>query len=114
MIVRRRSLKTESEKKKPIKPAEEKPTPLNMDKVVACKRIKMNKPEQEEIEFELDSNKKVKIPLENILKQECDVLKKIYTRLNRNYHPSKEASHEILNYITKVREEVGKEQPLKK
>ena len=113
MIVPRRSLRTESEKKNPIKPAEEKPTPLRMDKVVACKGIKMNKPGQEEIKFELDSNKKVKIPLEQVLKQDCDVLKKIYTRLNRNYHPSKEAAHEILNHITKVREEMGKEQPPK-
>ena len=64
-----------------------------MDKVVACKGIKMNKLGQEEIEFELDSNKKVKIPLEQVIKQDYDVLKKIYTRLNRNYHPSKEAAH---------------------
>ena len=49
----------------------------------------MNKPGQEEIEFELDSNKKVKISLEQVLKQDCDVLKNIYTRLNKNYHPSK-------------------------
>ena len=101
MIVPRRSLRTESEKKNPIKSAEEKPTPLRMYKVVAYKGIKMNKPVQEEIEFELDSNKKVKIPIEQVLKQDCDVLKKIYTRLNRNYHPIKEAAHEILNHITR-------------
>ena len=92
MIVPRRSLRTESEKKNLIKYAEEKPTLLRMDKVVACKGIKMNKLGREEIEFEIDSNKKVKIPLEKVLKQDCDVLKRIYTRLNRNYHPKKEAS----------------------
>ena len=73
----------------------------------------MNKPGQEEIEFELDSNTKVKIPLEQVIKQDCDVLNKIYTRLNRNYHPIREAAHEILNHITKVREEMEKEQPPK-
>ena len=87
-----------------------KPTPLRMDQVVACKGIEMNKPGKEEIEIELDSNKKVKILLNQVLKQDCDVLKKIYTRLNMNYHPSKEAAQEILNHITKVREEKGKEQ----
>ena len=64
MIVPGGSLRTEYEKKKLIKPAEEKPTPLKMDKVVACKGIKMNKLGQEKIEFELDSKEKVKIPLE--------------------------------------------------
>ena len=113
MIVPRRSLRTESEKKNPIKSAEEKPTTLRMEKVVAFKGIKMNKQGQEEIKFELDSNKNVKIPLEQVLKKDCDVLKKINTRLNKNYHPSKEAAHEILNPITKVREEMGKEQPPK-
>ena len=41
-----------------------------MDKDIACKGIRMNKPGQEEIEFELDSKKKILIPLKHVLKQE--------------------------------------------
>ena len=49
----RRSLSTEPEKETQLKAGEEKPTPLKMDKVIACKGIRMNRPGQEEIEFEL-------------------------------------------------------------
>ena len=111
IIKSRRPLRTESEKETQIKPAEEKPTPLKMDKVIACKGIRMNRPGQEEIEFELDSKKKIMIPLKQVLKQEINVLKKIYTRLNRNYKPSEEVAQEILSHISKVRREEGKDQP---
>ena len=47
-----------------------------MDKVVACKGVKMSRPGQEEIEFELDSKKKTNIHLKEVLKQENDVLEK--------------------------------------
>ena len=50
-----------------------------MDKVVTCKGIKMNKPGQEKIKFELDSKEKIKIPLKQVLKHKNNVLKKIYT-----------------------------------
>ena len=88
IIMPRRSLSTEPEKETQLKAAEEKPTPLKMDEVIACKGIRMNRPGQEDIEFELDSKKKILIPLKQVLKQEVNVLKKIYTRLNRNYKPS--------------------------
>ena len=104
----RGSIRTGLEKETQINPAEEKPTPLKMDKVIACKGIRMNRPGQEEIEFELDSKKKILIPLKQVLKQEINVLKKIYTRLNRNYKPSEEAAQEILSHISKVRKEEGK------
>ena len=113
IIMPRRSLRTELEKETQIKAAEEKPTPLKMDKVIACKGIKMNRPGQEEIEFELDSKKKILIPIKQVLKQEINVLKKVYTRLNRNYKPSEEAAQEILSHISKVRKEEGKNQPPK-
>ena len=113
IIMPRRSLRTELEKGTQIKVAEEKSTPLKMDKVIACKRIRMNKPGQEEIEFELDSKKNILIPLKQVLKQEINVLKKVYTRLNKNYNPSEEAALEILSHISKVRKEEGKNQPPK-
>ena len=109
----RRSLRTELEKETQTKEAEEKPTPLKMDKVIACKGIKMNIPGQEEIKFELDSKKKILIPLKQVLKQEVSVLKKVYIRLNRNYKPSEEAAQEILGHISKVIKEEGKNQPPK-
>ena len=59
----RRSIRNGLEKETQINPAEEKPTPLKMDKVTTCKGIRMNIPSQEEIEFELDSKKKFLIPL---------------------------------------------------
>ena len=113
IIMPRRSLSTEPEKETQLKAAEEKPTPLKMDKVIASKGIRMNRPGQEEIEFELDSKKKILIPLKQVLKQEVNILKKIYTRLNRNYKPSEEAAQEILSHISKVRKEEGKNQPPK-
>ena len=109
----RRSIRTGLEKETQINPAEEKPTPLKMDKVIACKGIRMNRPGQEEIEFELDSKKKFLIPLKKVPKQEINVLKKIYTKLNRNYKPSEEAAQEILSHISQVRKEEGKNQPPK-
>ena len=100
-------------KKTQIKEADEKKTPLNMDKVIACKGIRMNKPGQDEIEFELDSKKKILNPIKQVLKQEVNVLKKVYTRMNKNYKPSEEAAQEILGHISKVRKEEGKNQPPK-
>ena len=47
IIMPRRSLRTEREKETQLKVAEEKPTPLKMDKVIACKGIRMNRPGQE-------------------------------------------------------------------
>ena len=105
-----RSNRTKAEKEKSRKPAKEKPTPLKMDKVVACKGVRMSRPGQEEIEFELDSKKKSNIPLKEVLKQENDVMKKIYLKLNEDYHPSLEAAHEIINQISKNRRELGHEQ----
>ena len=113
IIMPRRYLMTELEKEAQIKAAEEKPYPLKMDKVIACEGIRMNRPGQEEIEFKLDSKKKVLIPLKQVLEQEVNVLKKIYTRLNRNYKPSEEAAQEILGHISKVRKEEGNNQPPK-
>ena len=113
IIIPRRSLRTRIEKETQIKAAEEKPTPLKMEKVIACKGIRMNRPSQEEIEFELDSMKKILIPLKQVLGQEINVLKKVYTRLNRIYKPSEKASQEILSHISKVRKEEGKNQPPK-
>ena len=92
-----RSNRTEAEEKNTSKPAEEKHVSLKMDKVVACKGVRMSRPGEEEIEFELNEKKKFKIPLKETLKQENEVLKKIYLKLNRNYHPSLEAAHEITN-----------------
>ena len=109
----RRPIRTGLEKETQINPTEEKLTPLKMDKVIACKGIRMNIPCQEEIEFELDSKKKILIPLKQVLKQEINVLKKVYTRLNRNYKPSEEATQKILSHISKVRKEEGKNQPSK-
>ena len=109
----RRSLWTELEKEAQIKAAEEKPTPLKMDKVTACKGIRMNRPGEEEIEFELDSKKKILIPLKQVMDQEVNILKKIYTRLNRNYKPSEEAAQEILSHVSKVRKEERKNKPPK-
>ena len=74
----------------------------------------MFRPGGEEIEFELDSMKKVNIPLKQVLKQENDVLKKIFLKLNRNNHPSLEAAHIITDQISKARREWGQEQPKKK
>ena len=51
-----------------------------MDRVVACKGVKMSKSGEKEIEFELNSKKKVNIPLKQVLKQEIDVLKKIFLK----------------------------------
>ena len=67
-----RSNKTGAEEEKIRKPAKEKFVPLKMDKVVACKG-------EEEIEFDLNSKKKFNIPLKEVLKQENEVLKKIYS-----------------------------------
>ena len=103
----RGSSRTQTEKEKIAKPAEEKPTPLKMDRVVACKGVKMCSPLEEEIEFELDSKKKVNIPLKQVLKQDNEVLKKIFLKLNRNYHPILEAAHIITNQISKARREWG-------
>ena len=114
IIIPRRSLRTELEKEAQIKAAEEKASPLKMDKVIACKGIRMNRPDQEEIEFELDSKKKVLISLKQVLEQEVNVLKKTYTRLNKNYKPSEEATQEILSHNSKVRKEEGKNQPPKR
>ena len=61
----------------------------------------------------MDSKKKVLIPLKQVLKQEVNILKKVYTRLNRNFKPSEEASQEILSHISKVRKEEGQNQPPK-
>ena len=91
----------------------QKPTPLKMEKVISCKGIRMNRPGQEEIEFELDSKKTVLIPLKQVLKQEVNILKRVYTRLNRNYMPSEEAAREILSHISNVRKEEGQNQPPK-
>ena len=113
VIMPRRSPRTKLEKETQFKEAEEKPTPLKMYKVIACKGIRMNISGQEEIEFELDSKKKILIPLKQVLKKEVNVLKKVYTRLNRNYKPSEEATQEILGYISKVRREEGNNQPPK-
>ena len=44
IIMPKRSLSTELKKEAQIKAAEEKPTPLKMDKVIACKGIRMNRP----------------------------------------------------------------------
>ena len=52
----------------------------------------MNRPSQEEIEFELVSKKKILIPLKQVQKQKVNILKKIYTRLNIIYNPSEEAA----------------------
>ena len=109
----RGSIKTGLEKETQINPAEEKPTPLKMDKVIACKGIRMNRPSQEEIEFELDSKKNILIPLKQVMKQEINVMKKIYIRLNRIYKPSEEATQEILSHISKFRKEERKNQPPK-
>ena len=109
----RRSLRTKTEKGTQLKEVEEKPTPLKMDKVIACKVIRIYKPGQEEIEFELESKKKVLIPLKQVLKQEVNILKKVYTRLNINFKPSEEAAQEILSHISKVRKEEGQNQPPK-
>ena len=68
-----------------------------MDKVVACKGVRMSRPGEEEIEFELTTKKKFNSPLKEVLKQENEVLKKIYLKLNRNYHPGLEAAHKITN-----------------
>ena len=57
--------------------------------------------------------KKVLISLKQVLEQEVNVLKKIYTRLNRNYKPSEEYAQEILSHVSKVRKEEGKNQPPK-
>ena len=81
-IMPRGSTRTHPDKKKSIKPAEKKPTHLQLDRVVACKGVKMSRPGEEEIEFELNSKKRVNIPLKKLLKQENDVLKKIFLNLN--------------------------------
>ena len=52
IIMTKRSLRTELEKEAQIKAAEEKPIPLKMEKVIACKGTRMKIPGQEEIEFE--------------------------------------------------------------
>ena len=109
----RGSNRTEPENEKLTKTAKEKPVHLKMDRVVACKGVKMFKPGEEEIEIELDSKKKVNIPLKQVLKQENDVLKKIFLKLNRNYHPSLEAAHIIIYQILKARREWGQKQPEK-
>ena len=44
-----RSNKTGAEEKKTSKPAKEKHVPLKMDKVVACKGVRMSRPGEEEI-----------------------------------------------------------------
>ena len=41
----------------------------------------MSKPGEEEIEFEINSKKKVNIPLKQVLKHENDVMKKIFLKL---------------------------------
>ena len=84
-----------------------------MDKVVAYKGVRTSRPREEEIEFELNTKKEFNIPLKEVLKQENKVLKKIYLNLNRNYHPSLEATHKIINQISKNRREWGQEQPEK-
>ena len=63
-----RSNRTGAKEKKISKPAKEKHVPLKIDKVVACKRVRMSKPREEEIEFELNANKKFNIPLKEVLK----------------------------------------------
>ena len=112
-IMPMRSNRIGTEEENPKKLAKEKPTPLKMDKVVACKGVKMSRLGEEEIEFELDSKKKVNIPLKELLKQENDVLKKIFLKININYHPSLEAAHLITSQISKARREWGHEQPEK-
>ena len=87
---------------------EKKLVPLEMDMVAACQGIR-----KEEIEFELNSKRKVYIPLKKVLQQDIDILKKIYLKLNRNYHPSLEASRLILTQISKIRESWTKNQPSK-
>ena len=112
-IMPRGSNRTESEKEKSTKSAKEKPIPLNMDMVVACKGVKVSRPREEEIEFELDSKKKVNIPFKQVRKQENDVLKNIFFKLNKNYHPSLEVTHLISDQISKAKTEWGHEKPEK-
>ena len=47
-----------------------------MDKVIACKGIRMNIPGQEEIEFELDSKKKLLIPLKQSFEERSQYTEK--------------------------------------
>ena len=108
-----RSNRTGAEEKKTSKPAKEKPVPLKMDKVIACKGVRMSRPREKEIEFELNEKKKFNIPLKEILKQENEVLKKIYLKLNKTIIPVLKQAHEITNQISKNRREWGQEQPEK-
>ena len=63
-----RTNRTRAEEEKISKPTKEKLVPLKMDKVVACKGVRMSRPGEEEMEFELNSRKKIKIPLKKVLK----------------------------------------------
>ena len=62
------SNRTGTKEEKPNKPVKEKPTLLKMDKVVACKGVRMSRPGEEKIELEHDSKKKVNIHLKKVLK----------------------------------------------